>query len=274
MSGESRSSARLRAHYEVEKQLADRLKTAPPAERRRLYSEVYDELFRRVPDHPQRTRVADTALRQRLVNEQLALLKPFLGPAKTYMEIGAGDCALAFAVAPRVQHVIAIEVSAEIAAAKKLPSNFELILSDGIFVPVKPASVHVAYSNQLMEHLHPDDALAELSNIFRALAPGGCYVCVTPNRLSGPHDISQYFNDQPQGFHLKEYTVGELAELFGTAGFSHCAVINGARRFFWRSPVWCLALLEMIASTLSLSLRRSNLFRAALGIRLIGYKSG
>ena len=50
--------------------------------------------------------------------------------------------------------------------------------------------------------------------------PGGAYVCVTPSRLSGPHDISRHFDAQARGLHLKEYTATELMALFARAGFA------------------------------------------------------
>jgi SAM-dependent methyltransferase len=85
-------------------------------------------------------------------------------------------------------------------------------------------SVDVAYSDQLMEHLHPDDALDQLKNIFRSLKPGGSYICMTPNRISGPHDISLYFSDVPSGFHLREYTTTDLVKILKDAGFSKVSV--------------------------------------------------
>src|SRR5581483_7134702 len=45
------------------------------------------------------------------------------------------------------------------------------------------------------------------------------YICVTPNRLSGPHDVSRNFDTVATGFHLKDYTIGELAALFQQVGF-------------------------------------------------------
>ena len=50
---DTRSPERLRLHYEVERELSDRLRAASAEERATLYGEVYDELFRRVEDHPQ-----------------------------------------------------------------------------------------------------------------------------------------------------------------------------------------------------------------------------
>jgi hypothetical protein len=49
---DTRSPERLRLHYEVERELSDRLRAASAEERATLDGEVYDELFRRVEDHP------------------------------------------------------------------------------------------------------------------------------------------------------------------------------------------------------------------------------
>jgi len=88
------------------------------------------------------------------------------------------------------RQVYAVDVSVEAVGAIDPPENFSLIISDGVSVPVPGGSVDVAWSAQLMEHLHPDDAREQLGNIYRALKPGGVYICITPNRISGPHDIS------------------------------------------------------------------------------------
>ncbi len=55
-------------------------------------------------------------------------------------------------------------------------------------------------------------------------------MCATPNRLSGPHDVSCAFDAVATGFHLKEYTTGELVRLFRAVGFGHVeayALIRG-----------------------------------------------
>ena len=95
----------------------------------------------------------------------------------------------------------------------------KLILFDGFYIPLDDDSVDVAYSNQLMEHLHPDDAQEQLQSIYRVLQNGGAYICITPNRISGPHDISRFFTDKPVGFHLREYSACDLRELFIRVGF-------------------------------------------------------
>ena len=80
-------------------------------------------------------------------------------------------------------------------------------------------TINVVYSHQVIEHLHPDDAVTHLQEVYRVLSPGGAYICATPNRLNGPHDISKYFDREATGFHLKEYTTTELYGLFRQEGF-------------------------------------------------------
>jgi SAM-dependent methyltransferase len=215
---DTRTDARARAHYDVEVELANRLREAPPDLRRDLYGRVYDELFARVPDHPQLTRRVDPGEQRAYASRQVSLIRQFLPAGGTYVEIGAGDCATVRLVAEFAGSVTAVEVSAEIVPAD-LPPNVEVEISDGVSVPVPEGTADLVYSNQLMEHLHPDDASEQLRNIAKALRRGGRYICVTPNRLTGPHDISGGFDHVARGFHLHEYTYSELGRAFRDAGF-------------------------------------------------------
>src|SRR5262245_56449801 len=90
-------------HYTVERELADRLRRAPAAERVRLYTEVYGELMRRVPEHPQllaRSAPGWRERREQSVQWQLDMLGRFLTTQSVFLEVGAGDCALSRRVAP------------------------------------------------------------------------------------------------------------------------------------------------------------------------------
>lgn len=272
---EQRTPALLRQHYEVERELSDRLRHATREQRRTLYGPVYDELYQRVPHHPQLTRKSSAELTREGLGPQLRMLRPYLRPETTVLEIGPGDCALSMALAERVRQVYGLDVSEEITHRVSLPSNFKLILSDGTSVPLPPDSVDVAYSNQLMEHLHPDDALEQLEGIWRALRPGGMYICITPNRLSGPHDISKYFDSVATGFHLKEYTSGELSRLFREVGFRKVQTLLGRRGACVRAPVAPVVAGEVVLGLLPPRARRAfarTLGRAFLGIRLLGTK--
>ena len=192
------------------------------------------------------------------------------------MEIGPGDCSLSMEVARQVAKVFAVDVSKEITNRTTYPENFELLLSDGESIPVLMNSVNVAYSYQLMEHLHPDDACEQVRNIYAALLPGGCYICVTPNRLSGPHDISKYFDVVARGFHLKEYLNCELADIFKRVGFSPVRVCIGIKGSYFRLPVLPIRWIETALMTLPLRLRRRLAgefpLKLLLGINIIAIK--
>jgi SAM-dependent methyltransferase len=271
-----RSAAQLWEQYQVEKELAARLRNASQLERRKLYSSLYDELFRRIPHHSQLIDKVSPQQRAARISLQLRFLDRFLGPGATLLEIGAGDCALSLHVAPRVRKVYALDVSACITQGISLPDNFELILSDGVSVPVPDGAITVAYSNQLMEHLHPQDAAEQLANIFKAIAPGGAYVCITPSGFTGPHDISRYFADTANGFHLKEYSIAELREIMREAGFRRTVQYARIRGTYFALPGWLTRSIEALCGSLSARMRarfcRNAIARGLLDIRLVAWK--
>src|SRR6267378_71062 len=274
--GSERSAARIREHYLVERQLASRLKAASKQERRSLYTQAYDELFRRVPDHPQISIKISPESARREVGLQLAFIGRFLRPGQTFLEIGPGDCALSFEVCRHAARVLAVDVSTEITNVPDVPANFRLIISDGCSIPAQPNSVDVAYSNQLMEHLHPDDALEQVHNVLDVLKPGGVYICITPNRITGPHDVSRGFDEEATGFHLKEYTTSELTALFREVGFTKVRSYVGARGLHLPFYPSFLAGAERLSLALPRGLRhrllRTRILTTLLNIRMVATK--
>jgi SAM-dependent methyltransferase len=252
-----RTPERLRHHYEVEMRLAARLRAAPREQRLHMLTGLYEELFREVPDHPRRVTKLTPEMSRDAVMRQMRFLRRFLHDGMTLLEIGAGDCALSFEAAKSVRQVYAVEVDAVLSRNAQPPANFRLFLSDGVSVPVPPGSVDLAYSNQLMEHLHPDDVREQLRNIFAALAPAGVYVCLTPNRLNGPHDISRAFSDEPRGFHLKEYTMTELQALFTATGFRSVVAYARTKGVWLPAPMWLIRSLEATLDRLPARARRA-----------------
>ena len=275
----SRTRAQLREHYLVERELADRLCSASAEERPELYMKVYDELLRRVPHHPMlQVRVDPQELDRRsdAVERTLRFVARFLRRESVFMEIGAGDCALSVRAAAQVRRVHAIEVSQEIVAQVRAPENLDIVLCDGLQIPVAPGTVDVAFSDQLMEHLHPDDAALQLASIYRCLSPGGTYLCVTPNRFYGPRDISAYFDRVATGLHLREYSAREIREVLRAAGFSRVRFYAGARGAFVPVPYAVLALVEAVLEKLPYRLRKlladTGPARALLGLRVAATK--
>ena len=82
-----RSAENIRQHYIIERELADRLRDASREERRAgLYAAVYNELFRRVADHPQIARKSNPAAQAVHASRELQLVARFIGPGTNYLE--------------------------------------------------------------------------------------------------------------------------------------------------------------------------------------------
>lgn len=117
-------------------------------------------------------------------NRELRFLERFLSLRTRFLEVGAGDCALALKACDLAEHVVAVDVCDKTGSTRR-PCNFELVLSDGRNVPVPARSIDVALSNQTIDQLQPEDAREQIANVFRSLVPGGTYVCIaTKGRYS------------------------------------------------------------------------------------------
>lgn len=269
-----RTPPELSEHFDIERGLAARLRAATSKEdRRRLYGEVYRQRSERLPRHPLVSQAADPSSRAAAAAPQVALLRPFLAPGCAFCEVGAGDGAVARQVAPLVEHTLALDVTDALALPDDPAVGFQFRVFDGFDLSVPAGSLDVVYSNDVIEHLHPEDAFDHSVAIYRALRAGGVYVCVTPNRLSGPHDISRHFADTPQGFHLHEYTATELADLLRHAGFSRVQMVVtvGGRRL---SPLLPSALVRPVEATLDRLPRRMRrpMARCLAAVKVVARK--
>jgi ubiquinone/menaquinone biosynthesis C-methylase UbiE len=274
-----RTPEQIREHYQIEKELARMLRNAPKQERGYLYKFAYDELWRRVPSHPYLVNRFDIQARARRASAEMRLVSRFLRPNCTFLEIGPGDCSLSLKVARWVRKVYAIDVSSGLAEGQSHPCNFELIITDGCSIPIPDSSVDVAYSNQVMEHLHPDDAIDQLRSIHRVLVPGGVYICLTPNRLNGPHDVSRYFDDIATCLHLQEYTNIEVAELLRKAGFRKVRRLIGGRGFYLKPtfpllpPIaWCERSLDRLPPHYRRLVSNTLVLRLILVVNMVATK--
>lgn len=230
-----RTHEQLWRHYLVEKDLAARLMHADRDGRRRIYSTMYDDLFAHVPDHGRLTRREGEHLTRDANRDKLAVVKSLLRPDMVVVEFAPGDCRFTEVLAKRARLVYGIDISDQRGAKRDWPTNFELIIYDGYDLSALPdASVDLIFSDQFVEHLHPEDAASHFALAVSKLKLGGRYLIHTPHAATGPWDVSRYFCDEPEGFHLKEWTYGELRECLLRVGFS---AVRGARRSR-HGPIW------------------------------------
>ena len=252
-----RTPERIRHHYEVERELATKLRASNPAERTQLFETLYTELFERVPDHPRLVRRETPEDSRRKVEGQLRLLRPFITPECTLLEIAPGDCRLAYAAGRVCQEVIGVDISDQQGAEVEVPENFSLKVYDGYEVDLPDAVADVAFSYQFLEHLHPEDVEPHLRLVRRLLKPGGRYVLDTPHRFSGPHDISRFFGDDLVCFHFQEWTFRSLEEKLKSAGFRNIRVFRGGSYQSSRLVAEFNKVAESIVGMLPSALRKS-----------------
>jgi SAM-dependent methyltransferase len=268
--GDSRTPERLIAHYELERQLADRLRAGSQGERSGLYGEVYSKLFDSLPDHPQKT---SSELPARRVADRMRLLGPLLKPDAVYFEVGCGSAALPFAIAGLAKEVLGLDVTDALVDFTAAPSNFRFVKTEGVEIPLADSSVDLAHSDQLMEHLHTEDAEPQLREINRILKPGGQYLCATPSRVTGPHDISVFFDEVATGFHMREYDYRSLRDLLLRTGFSRVRFPLVFRGFRLATPPYpVLRGIELALQAAPARLRRGRLAGIIMGVTALATK--
>lgn len=232
MSDAPRTPERLRHHYEVEKELAARLRASTREERTELFKTLYTELFERVQDHPRLTRRETEESSRQNIEAQLRLLRPHFpesGPKPVLVEFAPGDCRLAAAAAASCERVYGVDISDQRSPGEIFPENFELIIYDGYLLDLPDSCADLAFSYQFLEHLHPDDVPLHFELVHRLLKPGGVYVFDTPHRFSGPHDISRFFGNSLDCFHFQEWTYREMRSLLARHGFAKTAIHRRGR---------------------------------------------
>lgn len=273
-----RTKSEIREHYLAEKKIANRLRNSKREDRIEILRTMYDELFEKIPHHPRLNRADDPDVTKEQIDYQLSLIRKYLSSSSSsssVMEVGCGDCNLSLKLSTEVDQVYGFDISDNL-VPEKLPSNFEFRITDGIHFDIPDNSVDLVYSNQLMEHLHPEDAIDQLREIYRIISPGGYYICITPNRVSGPHDVSKYFDEVATCFHLKEYTTKELKDIFEEVGFDRFRVIVGPKKYRLTIFAWPSIRVESFLMGLPYKLRKklakNLIIRQFIGRSFVGIK--
>jgi SAM-dependent methyltransferase len=279
--GASESPGKILGEYRTERALRWRILNAPAAERGALYVAAFEEVLRRSSEDLESRRLLIERSRTHAAATARALRR-YIDRNAHVVEVGPGDGRLALMLASAVRRVTMVDVRDTLARMSDRPANLGLLVTDGTGAPLPPASADLVFADQLIEHLHPADAEAIHRDIFTALRPGGAFICYSPNRLLGPHDLTRYFDGEaPEGLHLREYSLRELAELLRRRGFARVRPLVGARSLWLPAPLWLLGLVEDGLAALSPRARRRlarapglrSVLKVLLGARIVAWKA-
>jgi SAM-dependent methyltransferase len=252
------SPDQVRRHFEEEHKLREHLLASPKDKRAEAFVWAYDELFRRCPWHPALTECSGADAPE-IIERRIRNFLPLLPKDRNakVLEIGCGMGELMVGLANARFNCTGLDVSKlRVERLRKLErSNLHFVHGEGSTLPFQDATFDVAISMQLFEHLHPEDAPLHLREVARILKPGGCYFLETPNKLIGPGDVSRFFCETAEGFHLREYTIRELRQMFLRSGYERVDVLLRWRRRFGG---WQASWIERIWNLLPKNLRRRH----------------
>jgi SAM-dependent methyltransferase len=234
-------------HWELERRLTQELLASSADERWEVFERCYSTLYREL-DWLNVVSDEDEQTSAELYGDWPAYIGP---PPKDLYEVGSGTGALARFLTERGYRVCASEVTRERGLRERDPPNLSWNHTDGVHLDrfERPGSYDVVISNQVIEHLHPEDLGAHLRSAHALLRPNGRYVFSTPHAYCGPSDVSGVFRrSRPEGMHLREYTYGQLCRGLSTAGFERTSAplrrrpSAGYLRYL-RIAEWLLALI-------------------------------
>jgi SAM-dependent methyltransferase len=217
----------VEAHATLESELADQLLASTPDNRWQLFSNAYRRLYSELP----------------WLNKTIAIpnYKAFfswgvlVGRNKKILEIGSGPGHLIRYLAGLGNECFATEITKERGASLG-PDSKGVVWeqTDGVnlsnFFPEN--TFDYVLSDQVFEHLHPDDHIIHLAEARKVLKPGGQYILRTPHRSYGPSDLSWAFGlEQAVFLHLFEPDYISMTHLMRDAGYAKLSAVLAYGRF-------------------------------------------
>ena len=210
-------------HWELEKLLTQELLQSTPEKRWETFERCYTRLYSDLDWlNPLTGKTIQTSPSDRYGK----WLKAIGSPPKSIYEIGSGTGEFIAYLAGNNFQCTGTEITRE-RGQKHLANTYPNLVwstTDGVHLDKFEAheTFDVVLSNQVIEHLHPDDLETHMKGVLSILKGGGRYIFNTPHKYTGPHDISQVFKlSTPRGMHLREYTYQEIVASIKKAGFHH-----------------------------------------------------
>jgi 2-polyprenyl-3-methyl-5-hydroxy-6-metoxy-1,4-benzoquinol methylase len=248
-------------HLALERKLTAELLASSRTERWDVFERCYGELYRDLPWLAGTSGAVDP-------RPWMNILGP---PPQRIYEVGSGAGRLAQALADLGYDVEATDVARERGGERPASKRLTWSTCDGVNLAryARRGDYDAVISDQLIEHLHPEDIEAHFSGCRAILRPGGKYMFRTPHAYTGPHDVSLLFGfERPVGMHLHEYTNGELVSALKSVGFEAVAAVVYMPR--WRAAIASRLILAYLIALETGAERLSRRWQKHLAARLRG----
>ena len=239
-------------HWECERQMRLELLSSSRDSRAAVFERCYSTLYSRFPWL--------NSAPPRAANEFRSWHAIVGSRKQRIFEVGSGKGDLIDSLSALGHDCTATEITSE-RGERWSSAVVRWVSCDGIHLDrdQEPASYDVVISNQVIEHLHPDDIVRHFTSACKILRQQGRYIFATPHRCVGPGDVSVLFGcRRPEGMHLKEYTYRELAGICRRSGFSRMECIfrlpapygrfapTGASRAYFKYQIFVEPLLALV----------------------------
>lgn len=207
-------------HWELEKKLANTLRQSKKRDRWKVTTDCYREFYNQLPWLKELNHSVDT----HFFEKRARVMSRLMGTSvKRIYEIGSGTGRILSRLAGEGHLCRGMDIfTARGLEDKKDQSNLTIGVSDGVHLDrfERTRSFDVVFSENVIEHLHPDDLFEHFQSVYSLLDKGGKYILKTPHVFSGPHGLEKIFGLKIlQGFHLKEYSYCEIRALAFQSGF-------------------------------------------------------
>ncbi|WP_020482272.1 SAM-dependent methyltransferase [Methylomonas sp. MK1] len=221
-------------HWHLELQLTKLLLESTPDNRWEVFEKCYTTLYTKL-EWLNKLIDKRAPLPPNILYKEWAYL---IGTApKRIYEIGSGRAEMISYLADLGHEIKATEITREQGekhTSDKL-ENLKWGISDGVhleqFEPVN--TYDFVISNQVIEHMHPDDLPENCKHVYSTLKSGGKYIVCAPHPWHGPPDISAVFKYKKAiGVHLKEYTNYQIYSHLKRSGFKKVSSTFRPPKFF------------------------------------------
>jgi len=219
-------------HWELEKELTQKLLESTPENRFEVFEECYSKLYSELiwlNEYVKKNIPYST------MDRGFRIWLTLIGAPSTQRiyEVGSGKAELISFLARNGYSCVATEITRE-RGKKYSEENVTWQNSDGVHFGTfeQHGSYDVVISDQVIEHVHPDDTQDHFRGVHEILKPNGKYIFRVPHRFTGPHDVSKVFKcEKALGMHLREMTFHETRKLINNSGFSKFGIVLiGARK--------------------------------------------